>query len=79
MWLPTEDFELYWLLSASVRSVIKCKGFHRLTIPFCRPCSLMFNAMAVNVAVNLPRLVIGPAAARTRRHWLAVGAPGAPN
>ena len=53
MWLPTEDFELYWLLlSAGVHRVVKCSAFRLLNDYSVRAHPPVFNAVAVKLAVS---------------------------
>src|SRR5713226_9117051 len=52
MCLRTEDFELYWLLSAGVHRGVKCSGFRLLNDYSVRAHPPVFNAVAVKLAVN---------------------------
>ena len=48
MSLRSEDFELYWLLSAGVHRVVTCSGFRLLNDYSVRVYPPVFNAVAVN-------------------------------
>src|ERR1700751_2666348 len=47
-------FELYWLLSADVHSVVPCSAFPLSTCYFVRACSPEHAALAVKLAVRFP-------------------------